>query len=178
MNKCVYKHIRLDTNRTFYIGIGNINRAFAKESRTKYWHNIVNKHGYNVEILYSDLSWEQAKELEIFLIKQYGRKDLNKGELINMTDGGDGRVNIIVSEETRRKQSLAFSGRKQSKEWIDKKRRSNKQVKKVIDISNGNIYSCPREVSELFDIKYTTLIARLNGQNVNKTNFKYLEYGS
>ena len=177
MNKCVYQHIRLDTNEIFYIGIGDSNRPYVKNKRTSYWNNIVNKCGYKVEILFSDLTMEEAKNIEISLIKKYGRKDLNTGSLINMTDGGDGRINIIVSEETRKRQSIAFTGRKQNEEWIDRKRRSNKQVKEVIDTSTGIIYYCPREVSKIFNIKYSTLIARLNGQNINKTNFKYLKDG-
>lgn len=72
----VYRHRRLDTNDVFYIGIGDNKRAYNKNARSVYWKRIVKKHGYNVEILVTDLSREDACELEILLIQEYGRKDL------------------------------------------------------------------------------------------------------
>lgn len=40
----VYRHIRLDKNEVFYVGIGSDNkgkylRAHGKEKRNKYWKN-------------------------------------------------------------------------------------------------------------------------------------------
>jgi hypothetical protein len=99
----VYLHRRNDTNEIFYVGIGkDEKRAYdAKNRKNKYWLNIVNKHGYSVEIIDYCETWEQACEMEKKLIKQYGRKDLNEGSLVNMTDGGDGQFN--PSPETREK---------------------------------------------------------------------------
>ena len=55
------------------VGIGTtIKRAHTKKSRNDHWHNIVNKVGYDVEIIYEDISWEEACEKEIELIKKYG----------------------------------------------------------------------------------------------------------
>jgi hypothetical protein len=86
----VYRHIRLDKNEPFYIGIGNNeNRAFTKKSRNKYWKHVISITEYEVEILFDDLTWEKACEKEIELIQLYGRKDLGLGCLVNMTDGGD-----------------------------------------------------------------------------------------
>jgi Mor family transcriptional regulator len=98
----VYKHTRMDNGLPFYIGIGKtIKRAKSKRERNKYWHNIVNKYGYNIEILHTNISWEEACELEKKYIKQYGRTDLGLGPLVNMTDGGEGVINI--SQESRKK---------------------------------------------------------------------------
>ena len=59
----VYRHIRLDTRRPFYIGIGvNKARAYSVKNRNKHWHNIVNKSGYEVQILFDYLTYEEAKE--------------------------------------------------------------------------------------------------------------------
>lgn len=42
----VYKHIRLDTNQVFYIGVGKTDkRPYSKIYRNKHWHNVVNKAG-------------------------------------------------------------------------------------------------------------------------------------
>lgn len=98
----IYQHRRKDTNEIFYVGIGTtIKRAHTKKSRNDHWHNIVNKVGYDVEIIYEDISWEEACEKEIELIKKYGRMDLKLGSLVNMSDGGDGLHN--PSQETRDK---------------------------------------------------------------------------
>jgi hypothetical protein len=108
----VYQHTRVDTNEIFYIGIGSEKRrAYSKYKRSQFWHNIVNKVGYTVEILYENIDWEKACEIEKDLIKKYGRKDLKQGRLINMTDGGDGRFGSIVSEETKKKMSKSHIGK-------------------------------------------------------------------
>jgi len=108
----VYEHIRLDTNEIFYIGIGddlNYNRAYQRKSRNKHWINIVNNTKYSVNIIFDNLSWKDACLNEIELIKKYGRKDLNTGVLVNMTDGGDGLHNPSI--ETRTKIRKSFSGK-------------------------------------------------------------------
>ena len=106
----VYRHIRLDTNQPFYIGIGsdkNYFRANQKSSskRNNYWFNIVSKTDYEVEIMLDDLTWQEACEKEKEFIALYGRKDNNTGILSNMTDGGEGVLNVIVSDITRAKLS-------------------------------------------------------------------------
>jgi hypothetical protein len=113
----VYKHIRKDTNMVFYIGIGKSEkRAYSKRQRNKHWRGVVNKHGYDVEIIQEGLSWEEAQKVEIELISKYGRHDLGKGSLVNQTDGGDGNNNQICTEETRLKMSKAHMGKVFSEE--------------------------------------------------------------
>jgi hypothetical protein len=93
MNKVVYIHRRKDDNSIFYVGMGSINRVSDKTNRNSYWNNVVNKYGYNKEVVAKKLSIEDAYELETFLIQEIGRKDLGLGKLVNMTDGGDGCTN-------------------------------------------------------------------------------------
>lgn len=132
----VYAHIRKDTDQIFYIGIGkNKERAHSQTNRNKHWKRIVNKVGYEVVILKEGVTWEEACNLEKSLIKEYGRRDLGVGTLVNMTDGGEGIEN--PSEEVRKKLRYKKSdahkqllreyqkGVKQSKETI-KKRLSHK----------------------------------------------------
>jgi hypothetical protein len=112
----VYQHIRLDTNEVFYIGIGSdengkYKRAFCKHKRNKYWYNITNKCNYKVEIITDNISWNAACDEEIYWIKYYGRRQLNEGTLVNLTDGGDGAHGMILSEESRKKVGLASKGR-------------------------------------------------------------------
>ena len=97
----VYRHIRLDKNEPFYIGIGSdltYKRANEKTRRNDIWNRIVMISGYRVEIMVDDISFSDAKKKEIDLIKLYGRKDKNNGTLCNLTDGGDGTKGSILSD--------------------------------------------------------------------------------
>jgi hypothetical protein len=113
----VYEHIRNDTNEVFYVGIGEEEgRAYVRYGRNPHWKNIVNKSGYTVNIIHKDIDWEEAKKIEILLIEKYGRKNLGLGNLVNMTDGGEGSLGVVVSEETRQNMSEAQKGRTFSEE--------------------------------------------------------------
>ena len=94
----LYRHIRLDKNEPFYIGIGsdaNYKRANSQFGRNKYWHNIVAKTDYEVEILLDNITWDYALNKEIEFIELYGRR-INGGILSNITKGGDG---VLGSEK-------------------------------------------------------------------------------
>ena len=92
----IYRHIRLDKNEPFYIGIGSDDEGKYKRAyggdRNNHWNNIVKNFPYDVEILLDDLSWEEACEKEKEFIQLYGRKDLGNGTLVNLTDGGEGTL--------------------------------------------------------------------------------------
>lgn len=111
----VYRHIRLDKNEPFYIGIGNdINhkRAKSKTGRSLFWKKIVNKTDYKVEILLDDIDRAYACEKETEFIALYGRRNLNNGTLVNLTDGGEGSSNIIYSEKRKLEYSIMLKGSK------------------------------------------------------------------
>ncbi len=119
----VYTHTRLDTNVIFYVGIGKTEkRAYAKTDRSKYWKNIVDKAGYSIKIVHECETWDEACYTEKYLISYYGRKDLKLGELVNLTNGGDGNNGLVFSEEHRAKLSVAGTGRKPSEETLIKLR--------------------------------------------------------
>jgi hypothetical protein len=110
----IYRHIRLNKNEPFYIGIGSednnkYNRAHSNHQRNKYWNNIISQTKYRVDILCDDLSWEEACKKETFFISYYGRKDLGLGSLVNMTDGGEGSKGP-KTEEHKQKISLSQKG--------------------------------------------------------------------
>ena len=127
INMIVYRHRRLDTNEVFYVGIGTSKyRATDKTRRSKFWKRVVSKTDYSVEIIAEVDTWEDACELEQFLIQEYGRRDLGLGPLVNMTDGGEGRINAVVSDETRKKISEAKKGHKHSEETKAKMSEANK----------------------------------------------------
>lgn len=97
----VYQHRRKDNNSIFYIGIGaDIKRAYSKKNRNKHWLNIVNKFGYEVDILFEGISYDDACNVEFGLVNDYGRVDLGTGILVNLTDGGKGSINFKHKKET------------------------------------------------------------------------------
>lgn len=111
----VYRHIRLDKNEPFYIGIGkipNFKRAYLKSIRNVIWKQIVNKTDYEVEILMDDISWEEAILKEKEFINLYGRIDNKTGCLANMTDGGEGAFGKKCCTETRLKIAKKNTGKK------------------------------------------------------------------
>lgn len=90
----LYRHIRLDKNIPFYVGVGTKQRngklksiyarAYAKEKgRSKWWKNIADKTDYRIEIILesNDLEFIKSKEIEFI--------DLYKETLCNITKGGD-----------------------------------------------------------------------------------------
>ncbi len=141
----LYRHIRLDKNEPFYIGIGSkkdrnfttitneYERAFTKYKRNKRWQNITNKANYLVEIICesNDYSFIHDKEKEFILI--------HKATLCNMTLGGEGTLGLepwnkgkkiwdtrihpnigrTLSEETKRKKSESMKNSDNS--WKGKK---------------------------------------------------------
>lgn len=199
----IYKHIRLDTLEVFYIGIGKKSeRAFSKQRRNKYWHSIVNKFGYKVELINEVESWKEACEIEIKLIEQFGRKDKNTGTLVNMTSGGEGAHDM--SEESKKSISEkmkvlrlginnpmygkkgelnSFFGKTHTEEsklknrlaHLGKRTRGEShRAKKVIDTSNNTIYNCAMDAADAINIRKGTLVNMLSGHRVNKTSLKYL----
>jgi hypothetical protein len=116
----VYRHIRLDKNEPFYIGISNdVNKGRSREKtrRSKLWNRIVDKTDFDVEILFDDIPYHEAKAKEIEFIELYGRIDLGNGTLANLTNGGDGTIN--PSQETRDKISKVNKGRKNSEALME-----------------------------------------------------------
>ena len=103
MNFYTYAHKKPDGS-IFYIGQGSAkyDRAHSTKGRNKYWHNVVNKYGYEVEILAYWNTSEEAKKHEVELISYFKGLGVN---LVNMTEGGEGTVGFFPSEETRKKLS-------------------------------------------------------------------------
>ena len=89
----LYRHIRLDRNEPFYIGISETDdrykRSKDKSTRNSIWKAITRKTKYKIEIIFENDDIEFIKEKEIEFIKLYGRINKKTGTLANMTDGGD-----------------------------------------------------------------------------------------
>lgn len=142
----VYRHIRLDKNEPFYIGVGltddaKFRRAYTGHGRNSHWKNVVAKTEYEVDILFSEISNDFAFLKEKEFIALYKRRH-NGGTLTNLTDGGDGMAGHIMTAETRAKIGAASKGKIVSKETIAKMLRAREwyvmsdETRKKISIGN------------------------------------------
>lgn len=95
----LYRHIRLDKNQPFYIGVGlkddgRFSRSRAKYGRNKIWEEITKKSQYVVEIMMTDLSYDEVMRKEKEFIAFYGRICNDTGILSNLSLGGDGVLGL------------------------------------------------------------------------------------
>ena len=111
-NWYIYRHLK-PCGEVFYIGIGKIKdfkRAYEKYNRNNHWKNKVKKYpDYEVQILKTGLTKEEACELETILISWYKRADCCGGTLVNLTDGGEGAENLIQSEDSKKRRADKIS---------------------------------------------------------------------
>lgn len=108
---CVYLHHKASNSEVFYVGIGDEDRPYETKSRNEHWHNIFKKHNIIINICETNMSWSEACDKEINLIKLIGRKDKGLGTLCNWTDGGDGSKGRVMSNKTKEKIRIKALGR-------------------------------------------------------------------
>ena len=135
----VYVHISPSGKRYYGITMQDVNQRW-KNGRgykgNKYFYRAIEKYGWdNFEhiIIARGLSEDEAKWLEIELIKEFDTTDKNKG--YNITLGGEGTNGLKRSEETRKKQS-----ENHSRYWKDKER-SEETRRKISESTRGKQYS-------------------------------------
>jgi hypothetical protein len=200
----LYRHIRLDKNEPFYIGISSIQsdnnsgyaRAERMTNRNHIWNNIYNACNNNVkvEILYETENKEEILKKENEFILLYGRKNLGNGSLANLTDGGLGAVGCVFTDERRNRQSETMKnsphnlkGKKLPKEWVEnirKQKYGSKNPmfgkhtpisKKVINVETKEVFDTILLAGESIGLKGRLLHQYLSGHRTNKTPFIYLE---
>ena len=107
----VYIHRKKTDNSVFYVGKGSGKRAYHKSGRNSRWNNIVNKHGYSVEILFDELDEETAFQVEKDTILEF---DYFGYDLSNMTTGGEGASGFKWTDEMKAKVSKSHKGKVRS----------------------------------------------------------------
>ena len=196
----LYRHIRLDENVPFYIGIGtdaSFSRSRERCRRSELWNKIAAKTEHRVQILFDNLTWEEAKQKEIEFIALYGRIDKRLGTLANLTDGGDGTLGAIVSKEKRELFSRVHSGKVTSPEVKEKisntlkskprdeekivkfvegsLRYAKSQIKKVLCTDTGMVFESATDAASYFKITRTAIVRQINGIRKNKNNLTYIK---
>ena len=107
-NYYTYAYLRED-GTPYYIGKGKSGRI---NSSLHTIHLPTEKE--RIIYLKQNLTDEEARKHEIYMIAILGRKDLGTGILRNMTDGGEGCSGRVLSDETKKKLSDSHKGRKKS----------------------------------------------------------------
>lgn len=148
----VYGHFSKDNNSLFYIGKGKEHRKGEKYNRSIVWKRYVAKHGFaGAQILYDNLTEDEAFKIEKELISLYGRIGLG-GFLVNLTDGGEGSVGWHPSKETREKMSSVRKGKPLSE-------------KHKLNLTNAN--------KARIGVKYSAEICKASSENrLGKQNVK------
>jgi hypothetical protein len=108
-NFYIYCYIRITDGTPYYIGKGLGKRAWANHSSGKI---SVPKDKQRIIIMESNLTELGAWALERRYIRWFGRKDTQTGILYNKTDGGEGLIGQVHTEETKRKISESHKGEK------------------------------------------------------------------
>jgi hypothetical protein len=121
--KYMYNEYEFDYE-PFYIGKGSNGRAYhhltchnQKRNNNKNFINRIKKIQNEIHkdpiviICKNNLLENVAYQLEMKMVKIIGRKDLKKGPLYNLTDGGDGVLNVYYTDEIRQKMRILNSGK-------------------------------------------------------------------
>lgn len=137
---CVYKHTN-KINGKCYIGITwNVKERWRSNGKAYkgYFGNAIQKYGWHNfehEILFSELTKDEACKKEIELIKKLNTLIPNG---YNLTKGGEGSLGYKISEKTREKMSNVklgennpFYKKKHTKEWVDMISKINRENKSV-----------------------------------------------
>ena len=129
---CVYVlHLASSPEDIRYVGISKYDDA-ANRLKEHMWNAKTGKpyHVYNwirkavedqeevvATVLVSNLSWKQAAAEEVKFIDQYRSAGL---DLTNMTDGGEGSIGVVRSEDYRTRLSKSHKGKIFSEEHKEK----------------------------------------------------------
>lgn len=154
----IYFHINPLKNEIFYVGKGCGNRAWRKDRRSDLWNKTVKKYGYIINIVEENLTDQEAIEREMFYIKKIGRLKLKKGPLVNLTDGGEGRLGYKMNDEQKKN----ISDRVKADIKFHQSKIGSGNGRSIKFEYNGKIYGCLKDLwhLEFNSITYSTFYTR------------------
>lgn len=196
--KYIYRYTDPSRNEVIYIGQGKNSGQGKNFKRSKHHLKRTDMHPFVqrlqlmtregvrpvIDILIEGIDQELADLIEIEAIDKYGRKDLGKGTLLNLNDGGNGEGAKRTSEtvakiaagvkkswakdEIRLKHSEA-----RKKLWADPAHRKARLVslepvhesRRHALLIEGVIYECMRVASEVLQLPRSTIAYRLHSDN-------------
>jgi NUMOD3 motif len=137
----VYVHMKKTDDSVFYVGKGCNNRYLKTQGRNQYWDRVVAKYGFVAEIVQSNLTFEEANEAEIRLIKELREQGC---QLCNLTDGGEGAKGWKKTSEQIEHHRFVTTGMKRSEESKAKmkgRKFSKEALQKIGCAQKGKIVS-------------------------------------
>ncbi len=191
----IYRDLKyVFTLEPFYIGFGQILRyeshfneadnLWEKPEEIKKYYNPIKIHKIHqiyrdydlprVVIIKEGLTLKEAKELEVFCIKQIGRKDKKEGPLTNLTDGGDGWSGLIFTEEHRKNIGKSSKGRNKNKTYEEIMGEEKAQKLKEIRSIFFKNRSKTEETKE--KLRQANLGKKYTEETINKLKNKQLIY--
>jgi predicted GIY-YIG superfamily endonuclease len=132
-NYYVYGFFKENTKELYYVGITKnirvrMNGHRSKSSVNPIKQNYMKKYGCRVEILWENLTVEEAQDREMFLIGWFGTINEGTGILTNILTETTGICSLAKgskrSKETKRKMSKSAIERNKNPEYITKQRES------------------------------------------------------
>lgn len=149
----VYEHIRLDNNTCFYVGKGRGERYKSKK-RNSHHDRIAEKYGMIARIIKSNLSEQEAYDLEQKVIHNYvfnlgygidiqGYRKKDGNMLSNHTFGGDGNTGAVHTEEWKKQHSKDMLGEKNPMYGVNvwktlSEAKRNELIKKLRERNSGS----------------------------------------
>lgn len=118
-----------------YIGKGKNTRwkehIYRPRKKQSWLQNRIKKMRVNgfeplVDFICKDVDEEFALLVEMEAIAKYGRRDLNQGCLLNMTNGGEGQSGFIRTVATRKKLSESIKASYKNPEILERKCKAQK----------------------------------------------------
>ena len=159
-NYKLYVHISPSNKRYYGITSQKVNRRWKNGNGYKYnehFYNAIKKYGWDNfthEILFDNLTEDEAKLLEQMYIAIYDTNNQDKG--YNISLGGDGSNH---SEETIEKirKSLMNNPKLKGK--------NNPIARRVINLETKEIFNCIREASEFYGVDSSSIGQAIKHKN-------------
>lgn len=183
----VYCHLIKNTNIPFYYGKGTGQRAFVKGGKNSTWLSMTAMFGYDVAIIWDNITVEDAKKKEKLCILA---AKICGFSLANRTAGGEpgrtlgfkmsketleylskirkgmtpwNRGNVGISDSLRKKLSDSHKGQLPVNSI------------KVIDLKTGAVWPSVTQAAKAVGLSQAGLSFMLNGDRKNSTDLAYLE---
>jgi len=162
----VYIHRNPITKQIFYVGVGYKARAWSfKWGHSKHYYNYIQKYGLPIVEMYkTNLTEDEAYELEEQLISEYGRVGIdNNGILVNKSSGGKTSAKGTKQHLTDEwKKKIVDANRGKTKHTDEtKKTIGSKNSKPVMQYSSeGSLvkeWSSQWEASQILDINHKSI---------------------
>lgn len=177
----IYQYVRLDTETICYVGKGKNKRAYNIKRHNNHCQQINKLHGIRIEMLQENLEETEAFKQERILIAKYKKQGMCEA---NHALGGQGKTGPRLSMRGRvltasHKTNVSIATKKamacpqlRARLSAAKKGQLPHNIKAVIDLASGLIWSSITEAAKIYSYNNQTLRAWLSGQMPNPTSLR------